>query len=255
MRGGRRLLERFEQLRQGAGEAEQLRRLLDASPGDVEARMALAGKLLREGLEPEAARQYEAVLAYDTAKVEARLRLGRLYRDRGDTLRALQVLSNAPVEDVRLAFFLGSLQLMRGDLDAGAAALERAVALDPGHGEALNNLGNVRLMQGNPEAAAAAFRRALAAAAPSAQAALNLGTLWGQTGREDSAAACYQVALGIDPDLAAAHLALARLHDRGGRRHEAAASYERLLAASPSPALQDEARVFLRRWRERSGGG
>ena len=251
---GRRLLERFERLRQGAGEVEQLRRLLDARPGDVEARMALAGRLLRGGLEPEAARQYEAVLAYDAGQVDARLHLGRIYRDRGDTLRALQVLSAAPVEDVRLAFFLGSLQLMRGDLEAGAAALERAAALDPGHGEALNNLGNVHLMQGDPEAAAAAFRRALAAAAPSAQAALNLGTLWVQAGREDSAAACYRLALRIDADLAAAHLALARLHRRGGRRDEAAAAYERLLAASPDPALQEEARIFLRRWRERSGG-
>ena len=248
-------MERFERLRQGAGEVEQLRRLLDGRPDDVEARLALAGTLLRNGLEAEAAHQYEAVLAYEAGHADARLRLGRLYRDQGDTLRALQVLSGAPLEDVRLAFSLGSLLLMRGDLAQGAAALERALALDPDHGEALNNLGNVRLQQGDPEAAASAFRRALAVSAPSAQAALNLGTLWVHAGREDSAAACYRLALEIDPDLATAHLGLARLHKRHGRRAEAAAAYERLLAASPDPALQEEARAFLRRMGERSGGG
>ena len=252
---GQLLLERFERLRQGAGEVEQLRRLLDGSPGNVEARMALAARLLQEGRRAEAANQYEVALVYDAARVDARLRLGRLYRERADTLRALRVLSDAPVEDARLAFSLGSLLLMRGDLARGAAALERALVLDPHHGEALNNLGNVRLMQGDLEAAAEAFRRGVAVDSPSAQAALNLGTLRVHAGHLDSAAAWYRRALEIDPGLDTAHLALARLNERRGLRAEAAAEYERLLGAASDPALKEEARASLRRLRSRSGGG
>ena len=252
---GQRLLERFERLRLGEDEVAQLRRLLDGSPGDVEARMALAARFLQDGRTAEAANQYEVALAYDAALVEARLQLGRLYRERGDTLGVLRVLSDAPVEDVRLAFSLGSLLLMRGDLARGAAALERALALDPHHGEAWNNLGNLRLMQGDREAAAEAFRRAVAVDSPSAQAALNLGTLRVRAGHLDSAAAWYRRALGIDPGLVTAHLALARLQEHRGLRAEAAAAYEGLLGAAADPALQEEARASLRRLRAPSGGG
>ena len=70
-----------------------------------------------------------------------------------------------------------------GNLDAARKELERALAAEPSHPEALNDLAILDGARGAADAAAERFRRALDAGAPRAAVLYNLGTLQLQAGQ------------------------------------------------------------------------
>jgi len=111
-----------------------------------------------------------AIAAYETSleilpHAGAARGLSRIYADEGDHLhRALELARLAVSLDPGPANFttLGWVYQRTGDLRQAEGALERAIDLDPLHGEALFRLGSVRLAEGRADDARDAFTRLIA---------------------------------------------------------------------------------------------
>jgi tetratricopeptide (TPR) repeat protein len=96
-------------------------------------------------------------------------------------------------------------------------AYGRAIALDPGHADALVNLGRLLHEAGDPRGAEDHYRKALKARPGDATAAFNLGVALEDLGRTDEALAAYERAVTLDPDNADAHYNAASLYERQGQ--------------------------------------
>jgi hypothetical protein len=116
------------------------------------------------------------------------------------------------------------------------AALDKALALAPGHVDALNQRGNLRAAAGQPGAALKDYDAALASAPGHPSVLYNRGNALRALGREQDALAAYDAALRAMPNHAAAWtnrgLALAALN----RHAEAVESYGRALTLQPDSA-------------------
>ena len=86
-----------------------------------------------------------------------------------------------------------------GRLAEAQAAYEQALAINPDHAEAHNNLGVVLKAQGRLDAAAEAYRRAIVLKPTHAEAQNNLGLVLMDQGRLDEAIRCFERALQILP--------------------------------------------------------
>jgi tetratricopeptide (TPR) repeat protein len=100
-------------------------------------------------------------------------------------------------------------------------AYQRALELDPAHGEARVNLGRLLHEAGRPLQAADHYSRALEAHPDDVTAAFNLGVALDDLGRRRDAASAYLRAVQIDPGCADAHWNLAQLYERSGDRARA----------------------------------
>ena len=89
----------------------------------------------------------------------------------------------------------------RGKLAEAERHYLAALALDPRHAEAHNNLGATLQLMQRAQAAQASYRRAIAAKPGLSQPYLNLGRLLQELGKTGEAEACYAQALaqGLDP--------------------------------------------------------
>ena len=96
-------------------------------------------------------------------------------------------------------------------------AYRRAIALDPGHADALVNLGRLLHEAGDPRGAEEHYRKALAARPGDATAAFDLGVALEDLGRLDEALAAYETAVALDADNADAHYNAASLYERQGQ--------------------------------------
>ncbi len=123
--------------------------------------------------------------------------------------------------------------------DRAAEAYERALAIDPGHADALLNLGRLLHEEGDLAAAEARYLAAAEADPESARPLYNLGVALEDGGKHDAAIEAYRRALGIDGELAAAHFNLSRLLHAHGARPDALihlSEYRRLVRrGDPAP--------------------
>lgn len=101
------------------------------------------------------------------------------------------------------------------------AAYQRALAIRPGHVEALVNVGRLLHEAGDLRGAEARYREALEVRPGDSVAAFNLGVSLEDQGRGHEAADAYRRAIASDPACADAHYNLGRLCERLGRRLEA----------------------------------
>ena len=123
------------------------------------------GYVARIGRDLEAAREhYERARALEPADFDVRMNLSSVYRDLGDTSRALAEVDAA----LKLRPDSGDAYNQRGMLLGGAGrfgdagtAFEQAAKLAPADPEIWFNLGLARFREGNAKAAAEALRRAL----------------------------------------------------------------------------------------------
>ncbi len=109
----------------------------------------------------------------------------------------------------------------------------RAVALAPGHGDALNNLGGALYGIDRFGEAARAFGWAVRILPTMAVAWTGRGNALDALGRVDEAARCHRIALANQPDLAEAHANLAFHCQRLSQRDAALAAYRRALLSDP----------------------
>ena len=95
-------------------------------------------------------------------------------------------------------------------------AYERAVEMDPAHGDAHLNLGRLLHEAGLLGEAEAHYRLVLAARPADPTALFNLGVSLEDLGRPEEAIRAYQDAASCDPDYADAYYNLARLYEKRG---------------------------------------
>lgn len=113
------------------------------------------------------------------------------------------------------AQLLARLYLSQGQTRAGIAALEAALARDPGQPQTLELLGQARLAAGQPDQAVALMREALRSqTSPGFYA--TLGQALQRQGQRDAAIQAYQAALKADPRRTEAALGLAQVLAEGG---------------------------------------
>lgn len=111
-----------------------------------------------------------------------------------------------------------------------AAEAERlylhALAIEPGHAQALNLLGVLRVQGGRRDEGEKLIRGAIKADPRLAGAHLNLGILLEELGRPAEALVSYHHALDLKPDLVSAHFCRGNVLNALGRHAEALADYD-----------------------------
>jgi Flp pilus assembly protein TadD len=185
-----------------AGAEARLKAVLDAVPGDADARHLLGLVAFRRGRYEEACEAIGAAVALrpDVA----------LYRGN-----------------------LGRARAAAGRLEEAEEALGAAIACEPGHADFHYDLGLVRARRGRTEEAVACYRAAIAREPAHAEAHNNLGSALASLGRRDEAEASYRAAIGHDPGLAEAEANLGGLLCRIARWDEAEAALRRALELAP----------------------
>jgi predicted TPR repeat methyltransferase len=195
--------------------------------------------LHQQGRLGEAERAYLAVLALLPGSFDATHLLGVIARQRGQFEAAAEWIGKAIAIDAGHAIAhcnLGTALQALGQSAAALASYDRALALKPDYAMALYNRGNALRSLARPEQALASYEKALELQPAYAEAWCARGMLLQTAGRVDEALASVGRALAIKPgysDAALARgLALHSLH----RYDEAIACYDGLLAAGPARA-------------------
>ena len=134
-------------------------------------------------------------------------------------------------------FKLGKKQYEMGRMDEALSSFGKALALNPDHAEAHNNVGNVYEATGRTDDAISAYRRALSSDPTLANAHYNLGRMLAARGDSDGALACYYTATAIDPDFSEAHTAEGLLHVEKHRWDEASAALQKAVSIDPGSAV------------------
>ena len=126
--------------------------------------------------------------------------LGRFMQRQGRLPQAIDALSKAIAIDPRHAEArneLGTAFASAGDLSRAEAEFEAAVAIDPAMARYWNNLGYARYLQGQPAEAVAAFDKAVALDSSSSRAWNNLGMALTSLGNSARAGEAYARAGGL----------------------------------------------------------
>ena len=116
-------------------------------------------------------------------------------------------------------------------------AFSRAIALDPSHANAHNNLGVLQRLFGRPEEAEASYRAAIEINPEHADAYRNLAVVLEQTGRTHDALKAYCKAITIEPAHSATRRLLAVAYDTIGDRERAIEYCEEWVKAAPDDPL------------------
>jgi tetratricopeptide (TPR) repeat protein len=132
------------------------------------------------------------------------------------------------------AAFLAALERQHAGDEEGAIKLYRhALELDPGSGDAYNNLANMLAAQSKVPAAVACLRRAARLAPRSAAVFANLGTYLRQLGRLEDASRALERALELEPGSPAMLFRLGLLLDDLGDGAQAVACFDRAIEQAP----------------------
>lgn len=134
----------------------------------------------------DARAQYEAVLAADADQPDALHLLGVLNAQRGDLEAAARLIGRAVAVRPAEAMFrnnLGNVEIERGRLDEAEACYLQAIELDPSRLDALNNLGVLLSRRGDAAGAEKVLQRVVEIAPDFADARQNLANHWLREGR------------------------------------------------------------------------
>lgn len=161
--------------------------------------------------------------------------------DGGDSAQALRLLDavlQAPAGNMEpradLLFARGNVRRESGDTAGAAEDFSAALAAQPAHAKAHNNLGVILQEQGRLEEAQAAFEQALAHGAQFADAAFNLGTVLRARQRLEEALSCFQSATLWRPGFTGAWLHLGQVFAESGRLEESVRALRQAIATDPA---------------------
>lgn len=136
-------------------------------------------------------------------------------------------------ENVELLNAKGFTLFQQGESAQAVAILEKAVALDPAHWKAHNNLALASVDLGELELAEAHFRESLAIE-PQAAIYNDLGFVLERQGLEFEAVEMYQKSLELAPTSSIAHFNLASVLARSGEFEQAETHFRKAIAIDPS---------------------
>ncbi|MDH4215277.1 MAG: tetratricopeptide repeat protein [Gallionella sp.] len=130
----------------------------------------------------------------------------------------------------------GDAHATKGHLEQAIACYQHAIALDPNHAAAYNNLATALLKFGRLTEADACYRRLLQITPGDADAHNNLGVTFQHMGRLAEAEASYRKSIQVNPEHANAHNNLGAAFLKLGRLTEAEASCRYALQINPDNA-------------------
>lgn len=196
----------------------------------------------RGGRLQDARSRYEAALARMPRHADAWHLLGVVAMQEQRYADALDQISRAIEISPQPSYYdnLGCALRNWGKLEAAVECHEQALALDPKHFRAHNNLGMLLLQMRLPAAAAASFRKAVEINPQFAEAHSNLGNVLRELGEAEAAEAHCRKAIALHPAFGEAHNNLGNALKTQRRLAEAAACYEeaqRWLPGEPQIAL------------------
>jgi tetratricopeptide (TPR) repeat protein len=195
----------------------------------------------------------EKFVALEPARVDARLALAAVQRERGRLDEALTVARAVLVKDPHETLALlevGRIYRARGELDVTELVLEKARALLPADSKqsapVYNELGLLALARGDTQLAFTHFAKAEALDARFTPAHVNQGSVLLRAGDYEAAERAYRAALVGEPreiELGSldARIGLGIAQRGQGKYRDARATYEKVLEAHPShlPAIYD----------------
>lgn len=200
-------------------------------------------RLTGEGKSDCARRAFEKAVKLDRNSWQARLNLGRAYRQGGQLDQALRHLEAAvslrPEHlDARLA--LGALFSELGRPEGAAREFEAAVAIKPASGSVRRQYAQALLAQGRYAAATAQLGRALELDPDSVDSLVLLGLAHSRAGRPEQALAPLQRVVAAEPDHFLGRFNLAAAYAQTDRYAEAASHFREALRIDP---VHPEARL------------
>lgn len=221
------------------GDAEAaLRSALDADPGLIPGRAALAGLALREGRVDEAAQAYAALLEQSPASLDALLGMAEVERIRGEAALGLDWLRQAVGRnpgDLRAQLALAEALLRQG-LAGEAAVLLSGLTPDQAQTPAaLRLIGMAQLQGGEFDAAQATLADLTRAEPDSIEAWFQLARAQAAAGDTEAAGRSLDAAIALDRDFRVplVWVAAAELELRAGRPRAALEAAARLLGHFP----------------------
>ncbi len=189
----------------------------------------------------EAALGYQAVVAAEPAHADAWHLLGMIAQQRGESLKAIDLINRALALSGPQPLYLSNLGVSLetlGRSSEAVLALEQAVSLGPAPYGTLFALASALARSGRNDEAAARYRQALSLQPDSDPAHNNLGNVLLALNRLDEAETCYRRAVALEPRHVRAHHGLGLALKDQGRHAEAAASFERAIAHASEALLQ-----------------
>ncbi|HEY4171495.1 MAG TPA: tetratricopeptide repeat protein, partial [Rhodopila sp.] len=148
--------------------------------------------------------------------------------------------------DAHAVYFLGHLAYLRGQFDDAAWLLTQALAIDPNHARAHNDLGETLRGFGRNEDALPHLQRAIALEPTLAHAYGNLAATLVALNRPEEALRWAQDSLRRATDKAVAHCDLGSLFGRLNRTKEAIRQYDLALALQPDNVRAQYFRSLMR---------
>ncbi|HEX9307144.1 MAG TPA: tetratricopeptide repeat protein [Anaeromyxobacter sp.] len=230
---------------------DPLRLYADGGTARSEARtlLTLADEQRRAGRLAEADATLREVIALEPASAPAYVNVGMVAWARGDAGGAERALrqSIAILPTAEAWYDLGCL-LSDGRRETEAeAALEQALALNPGYVRAHLNLATVAIRRGDVPRALARLDEAIRIDPGYVLAYQNRALLGLRVGRLEGAVEDARAAARLAPESADAHAILGDALRAAGRAPEASAAYERALALDPRNARAGGGRAALGR--------
>ena len=198
---------------------------------------ALAGDVFtRRGFPTEALERYQAALAAEPGRVDARLgeirALFALGRGNEASPAAERLVREQP-DEPEVLLVVAELRLQRGDPGAALKALESARARAPHRADVLKLKGDIALRLKDLETAREAYESAAALDPRFISVRVDLGRVYEAKGDDTAAERCYRDALDALPTYHEAALALASLYRRRGKSRAAVNLLVELLASDP----------------------
>ncbi|HND51640.1 MAG TPA: tetratricopeptide repeat protein [Pirellulaceae bacterium] len=169
--------------------------------------LAAAVEHHRAGRLAEAAMAYEEILAREPGHADATHLFGVVAHQRGDHLRAIELIESAIRLNPRPVVFhtnLAAAQMAAGRPRDAADSFQRALDLNPNAAEVWRSLANAWQAAGDMERAEECFRRALALHPDAAETLNGLGCLARLRGRLEEAERLCRRAVELAPDYARA---------------------------------------------------
>ncbi|HEY2352284.1 MAG TPA: tetratricopeptide repeat protein [Candidatus Acidoferrum sp.] len=151
----------------------------------------------------------------------------------------------SPAEWVTLGVEREERSESEAELEAAEDAYRRALDIEPGHVDALNNLGMLSYERGSLEDATMLFRRAVDLHPDHMLSHFNLGSVLEESGKLEQARRHLRMAVRLDASHADAHYNLAFVCDRLGAYVEARRHWLRYLELDPDSSWANYARQRL----------
>jgi tetratricopeptide (TPR) repeat protein len=160
----------------------------DAKIAEAAALNNRACAFMESGKAAKATGLLEKALCLDPWQAEISLNLAYALKADGRPGRALEILRRVQAGQAGAKALEGLIHYEAGDYDSAEACYAAALAVDPGHRDALNDLGVLRFVRGDYPSACDCFEKAVAADPDSADAWFNLADACRELGRAARAA-------------------------------------------------------------------